>query len=510
MAPKPTSNSKLRFLYSNWLSLLGVYLFILSLIIAAILFVLEFAAFHQNIYVSAITLIAAPLLIISSLGIIIVGVLFERYRQRKRVGPGTEERITPPRLIKYLIPSSSILAVVFLVMTVYGAYRSYEFAGSNRFCGMMCHQVMTPEYMAHQFAPHARVDCVKCHIGPGAAHMVKSKVRGIYQIYSMIEKSYPRPLATPLKNMRPAREVCEQCHWPEKFHGKVMKEYAYFLPDEFNTRIETKLLLNVGGSGVAEEAAETGVNSGAHWHMNINNQIYYIAVDERHQQIPWIKFVDNQGKETVYMDSDIEMTEKELLEKFEIHQMDCIDCHNRAVHRFNPPQRALNAALLSGRIAPSMPFIKQKALQVLRQPYEDKEQAMENIRSTLSDYYEKEHRQLWDAQNKRIKSNIAAVVDIYQKNFFPTMKADWRAYPDNRGHLYSDGCFRCHTPRHVSAGGRNISHGCTGCHKFFAADRESESGTFNGGADYRHPEDIAEMWRESLCTDCHTGAGTDY
>ena len=88
------------------------------------------------------------------------------------------------------------------------------------------------------------------------------------------------------------------------------------------------------------------------------------------------------------------------------------------------------------------------------------------------------------------------------------MKVSWQAYPDNIGHLYFSGCFRCHNGQHMSDKGETIRRDCDFCHdisiqgtpgKGLEVARIGESLTF------RHPVDIGDVWRETPCTDCHTG-----
>ncbi len=95
---------------------------------------------------------------------------------------------------------------------------------------------MEPEHTAYQNSPHARVKCVDCHVGSGAGWYVRSKLSGAYQVYAVLANVYPRPIPTPIKNLRPARETCEQCHWPSHFSGQKEVINTYFKSDEQNTR----------------------------------------------------------------------------------------------------------------------------------------------------------------------------------------------------------------------------------------------------------------------------------
>jgi formate-dependent nitrite reductase cytochrome c552 subunit len=83
---------------------------------------------------------------------------------------------------------------------------------------------MHPEFIAYQGSPHARVTCVECHVGPGATWYVRSKMSGLYQVYSVTFHKYSKPIQTPVHSLRPAQDTCEQCHWPEKFHGAQLRD----------------------------------------------------------------------------------------------------------------------------------------------------------------------------------------------------------------------------------------------------------------------------------------------
>jgi len=47
---------------------------------------------------------------------------------------------------------------------------------------------------------------------------------------------------------------------------------------------------------------------------------------------------------------------------------------------------------------------------------------------------------------------------------FPEMKVYWKTHPNNIGHFYSQGCFRCHYGNQVSKDGKTISKDCNSCH----------------------------------------------
>src|SRR5918911_3183043 len=153
-----------------------------------------------------------------------------------------------------------VFGVVFLLISVLGSYRAYHYTDSDQFCGATCHTPMTPEYTAYKLSPHARVGCVGCHVGPGASWYVRSKLSGAYQLYAVVTNKFPRPIPTPVKNLRPAQQTCEQCHWPEKFWGAQLKVFNHFAYDETSTPRQAQLLIKTGGGSVS-----SGMVAGIHW-----------------------------------------------------------------------------------------------------------------------------------------------------------------------------------------------------------------------------------------------------
>src|SRR5208282_736036 len=103
---------------------------------------------------------------------------------------------------------------------------------TGQFRGLTCHNVMQPEYSSWVESPHARVACAECHIGPGASWFVKSKLSGVGQVFAVAFNTYPKPIPTPVANLRPARETCEHCHWPARFSGDVFAVHTSYTADE--------------------------------------------------------------------------------------------------------------------------------------------------------------------------------------------------------------------------------------------------------------------------------------
>ncbi|HWQ91725.1 MAG TPA: cytochrome C, partial [Clostridia bacterium] len=335
--------------------------------------------------------------------------------------------------------------------------------------------------------PHARVSCVECHIGPGATWFVKSKLSGTYQLYATAFDKYPKPILTPIKNLRPAQETCEQCHWPQKFVGNLERTYNYFLTDETNTPFTVRMLMKVGGGDPTR-----GPATGIHWHMNIGNKVEYYPTDASRQTIPWVRVTDSQGVVTEYRTPKF----TNIVNKADIRTMDCMDCHNRPAHRYQTPSDAVNLAMFLEKIDRTLPYIKTNALYALTLTYTNETQALQSIATVLADRYPNE---------PRIRPAIEAVQDIYKRNFFPEMKASWAVYPDNIGHMEWAGCFRCHDGQHISTDGKKkvTATDCNSCHTILSQGSGAELDQLTPqGQKFRHPggDEV-----DGACNDCHTG-----
>ena len=96
----------------------------------------------------------------------------------------------------------AVLTVVNLILLSTASYKGVEYMESNQFCGLTCHKVMAPQYSAFVDSPHARVGCVRCHIGPGASWFVRSKLSGVRQVFAVALETYSRPI--PVAGQAPA------------------------------------------------------------------------------------------------------------------------------------------------------------------------------------------------------------------------------------------------------------------------------------------------------------------
>ncbi len=503
-SPKPHSSREvlrvqLRRVLRNPISLAGTALALVALANFFFLFLIDLVSEKPSPYVDILAYMVAPAFLILGLVGIVVGLLWER---RKK----TEVSDVPlyPR-IDLNDPSQRSAAaffatflVVFVMLSAVGSYKAYEFTDSVEFCGQLCHSVMSPEFTAYQLSPHARVACVECHVGTGAGWYVKSKLSGARQVFATAFKTYPRPIPTPVHDLRPAPDTCEECHWPKRFYGAQLKVFTHYGNDEKNTPRQIRMLLKTGGGDPS-----TGMPSGIHWHMNISNEITYFATDDKRQVIPYIHVKDMQGRITEYISKDAPPT-KEQIAKMPRRRMDCVDCHNRPTHIYVPPDRAVDDSLLAGRVDPSLPFIKQQAVTVLTNSYATTEAAMEGIATDLHKFYLTKYPDVDKNRQADIQKAITEVQRIYRSTTFPEMKLDWKTHPNNIGHFYFAGCFRCHDGQHVSSDGRSIRKDCDICHSILEQQEGATRLIASQGTPFKHPIDIGDLTQVS-CSDCHSG-----
>lgn len=491
-------------LVHNWISQLGIILAASAFFATACLFAMDFFQGFRNPYMGVLTYILAPGFLIAGLLLIAIGALWER-RQLRKFGTAGVPRyprldLNDPRQRRHFVFISTVTVVLFFLSAL-GSYRTYQFTESVAFCGRTCHTVMKPEYIAYQESPHAHVACVRCHIGPGASWYVRSKLSGAYQVYATLANTYPRPIPTPIKHLRPVKLTCEQCHWPKKFFGATESTWHHYLPDKTNTDWTIRMLLKIGGGDPA-----FGPVGGIHWHMAVENKIEYISTSSNLQVIPWIRQTDEQGHVTIYQSKDHPLKPEEIA-KAKIHVMDCVDCHNSPTHIFHTPVYSVDLAMSTGRIPPEIPEIKQEAVHALTGKYRTTSVALQGISEALTSYYRSNYPGFARTNSAMLAKAVDEVRRIYTYNFFPEMKVDWRVYPDNVGHLNSSGCFRCHDGNHVNAAGKPITHDCQACHVIIAQGTGAELAEISPrGLAFKHPVDIGGMWKQYNCDFCHTGS----
>lgn len=328
------------------------------------------------------------------------------------------------------------LASLVFISVVY----AWEYTSTTAFCGTTCH-TMPVEYVPYQRSAHARVDCVNCHLARGVNSAVAQKIGDVRHVIGTIFHNYEDPIVT--TSLRPARDVCEKCHWPEKFYADKLRTLARYQADETNTETRTFLIMKTqGGSPRA-----AGQGRGIHWH--VSSEVWYIATDRFKQQIPWVEVIEPDGKRVQYLDAEEPLTPSQI-EQATKRRMDCIDCHNRVSHLLRSPNSALDNALAEGRIDSSLPNIKAKGVELLSSK-ETRRGARDQAIADLENYYRTQLPQVYATKRAAIQTAIQVLLQIDRETFYPERLVSWETYPDNIGHKEFPGCFRCHDGKHISA-----------------------------------------------------------
>jgi NapC/NirT cytochrome c family protein len=419
-------------------------------------------------YIGILLFLILPAIFAAGLVLIPIGIWL---RRRKLLAKGELREIYPAVDLRQPMVRRGLVLVAnatLLNILIFGtaSYRGVAYMDSTQFCGQTCHTVMQPEFSAYQGSPHSRVSCVECHIGAGADWFVRSKLSGVRQVFAVTFHTYSRPIPAQVKYLRPARETCEHCHWPERFTGDKFVVKTSYKDDEKNTTQRTVLLLKVGGR------SWKGFEGIHGRHLDEGSRIRYISIDAQRQIIPVVYYTNDQGKTVEYISSDIQAT-KQQLEAGEHRSMDCIDCHNRPTHAFELPENAVNKQMAAGFVSPELPFIRKKAVELLKADYPDRETAQQRIMDGVKTFYRTNYRVIYDSRRALVEQSAENVANIYLRNIFPSMKMTWGVHPNNLGHNDSPGCFRCHDGSHVSSDGQTISNDCSACHSLLAVEEEN-------------------------------------
>lgn len=471
MKPQNTIHDWARLLYylsQNTLSLIGVVLTTSSAITLIGFWIYDFALpGPPHPYVGILIFLLLPGVFVLGLLLIPVGILLRRRTLR---AAGELPSIYPAIDLKTPMVQNGLLfigvaTVLNIMIFGFASYQGVSYMDTTTFCGQTCHTVMAPEFSAYQYSPHSRVDCVECHIGPGAGWFVRSKLSGLRQVFAVTFKTYSRPIPSPVKYLRPARETCEQCHWPQRFSGDKFVVKTNYQEDEKNTPLTTALVLKIGGGS---GQGSVGIHGR---HLDAGSRIHYISIDEQRQVIPVVDYTDDQGKTIEFVSTDIKAT-KEQLAKGEHRAMDCIDCHNRPTHAFELPENAVDLRMSRGDISPELPYIRKKAVELLKADYPDRDTAKSKIVEGINNYYRTTYPEVFNTKRALVEQAANAVAAIYLRNIFPQMKVTWGVHPNNLGHNDSPGCFRCHDGSHTSANGQTITNDCTACHNLLAVQEE--------------------------------------
>ena len=375
-------------LTSNWISMLGVALVTTAGFSWLFVLPIQVRGHASNPYVGILVFIAIPVVFIAGLALIALGIFVAR-RRIKEGFLAVEDRRTYLRRIAIFF---AVTTAVNIVIGTQGTYRAVEHMETVQFCGQSCH-VMKPEFTAHQNSPHANVECVDCHVAPGVTGWVESKKAGTRQLLDVMFRRVHYPIQSAIETNRlvPASATCEQCHWPEKFDAVKMRVIFHFQDDAANTQTQTVLMMLIGGG-------DLGGIHGKHFGPGV--EIHYAAGDPKRQTIPWVEYRNHRSGENWTFVA--EGSTPQSIANLPRYQMQCVDCHNRPTHTFELPERAVDKSMGLGRISPALPFVKKKAVELLKVDYSSDEEASRVIPAKLTSYYQESDPSVLAQHSKEI------------------------------------------------------------------------------------------------------------
>lgn len=451
----------------NWIGKTGVVLATSSFVTFFVLELARLAGVLTNAYIGLITYLAFPVIFVAGLVMIPIG----WFKYRRQTGLPSRELLNrqfEPGETKASFFGSKVFLWVMVfslsnVVILFGASsRMLQFMDEPEFCGTACHSVMNPEWATYQESPHARVKCVECHVGEGVDALIDSKLNGMWQMISVTFNLYEKPIPVPVHQLRPARETCEKCHWPEKFYGSRLKQIVHYDKDEESTPTYTTLILKV-------DAGKRAGHEGIHWHVSEDNEVRYASVDDKREEMIWVEARQPDGTYKRYVNTALEQPDAD---HEYVRTLDCIDCHNRATHIYEEPGSAVDERMYLGLIDRTLPYIKKVSLSALTNNYPDSAAAMEGIANELYGYYQREYPEIAASRPDDIDSTITILRRIYNRNVHPEMNIAWGTYPSMIGHEDSPGCFRCHTSDLEAEDGSYINDDCEICHSVLAYDSD--------------------------------------
>jgi len=403
-----------------------------------------------------------------------------------------------------ILPYASLLGFLAVAFAIGGA--GWEVTNSNEFCGLVCH-TMPPQYESFLGSPHARVKCVECHIGRATiATQFFRKAHDISHVVRFVGADYETPIY--VKGLRPAPQVCEKCHNPEKFSANSVREFTTFDAAKNNEPTTTYLSFKIGGGTQRE-----GLGKGIHWH--IENDIEYIYTDDQHlqQEIPWVKVTyADTGKTEIFTDTTANLPADFAEQNADrVVKMDCMTCHNRNSHEFKSPDQAIDDAMARGVISPEIPYFKQNAVAIMEREYPSMGHAAAAI-GGLKQYYATNWPDYYSANQELVDKAVDQVNEMYTKMVYPDMEINWKTHPDNVGHKNSPGCFRCHDGKHLNAEQQSIRIECNLCHSIpEQAPKDGSTATMALSEPYEPESHLDSNWIgrhryefDDTCAGCHS------
>jgi hypothetical protein len=426
----------------------------------------------DNAYAGIIFLILVPASFFGGLALVPLGI-YLAFKKQCLIDPSLRQKsigailrqLSGEEDVRNRIIAFVVFSIFNVVLSLVIVMAGFEYMDSASFCGLLCHKVMEPEYVVYQRSPHARVVCVDCHIGPGASWFVKSKISGLRQVYAVLAGTYSRPIPTPIEHLRPSRETCEQCHWPEKFHGDKLKIITHYDSDRNNTKRYTALLLKIGGPEAAGARAE-----GIHWHVSKGNRVIFVSEKGERKDIPWLRFERASEPPVEYRFTGSKISRKEIAASPK-RTMECVDCHNRPTHVYRTADQELDDMLTSWPELQKVPYLKKASGEVLARRFDEAAVRSNEVKRALLAWYSDRPEE--ETDSALLEKAAGQVQEIYSRNCWPRMNITWGTYANHIGHTASPGCLRCHGNNHVTSEGKAVRADCRLCHTILALKEEN-------------------------------------
>jgi hypothetical protein len=437
------------------LAVAGALVTTVSAVVFTALLISALIGWFDNPYAGLIVFVALPAGLVAGLLLIPLGMWLQRRKLARHPEtaddwPVFDFRQAPVRRIALLGTGVVALCVAITLVAGYGSLHWME---SPTFCGQACHTPMTPQFMAWQDGPHARIACVNCHVGDGARGFIHAKLAGTRQLAHLATGTFPRPIPPGANVPFGGHDLtCGRCHQPLKIPGDLIRVKREYADDQANTETMTVLLMHVGRANPSGRSI--------HWHADPSTHIEFTSTDEARQTVSYVKVTDAKGQTKEFFAAGADQS---AAAKGHVRAMDCVDCHNMVGHRIAPaPEQAVDAAIAADEISRTLPFARREGVRLLKASYSSDEAADQQIAADLRRFYSSEGR---TADAQALGRAVAALQQAYRHNVFPSMKVSWGSYPDNTGHMTSNGCFRCHDGSHTAKDGTTISADCEYCHK---------------------------------------------
>jgi len=454
----------------NRIGQIGVVLTTSSFVSFIIFELLRLFGILTNAYVGLVIYLLFPTLFI--IGLLLIPFAWIKYIKSR--GKSTKELLserfdknnTRERFFgSKVFITIAVFTIINILFISFAGFRTLSFMETPNFCGTACHSVMGPEWATYQESPHSKVKCVQCHVGEGVQALIESKLSGLRQMILAVSNTYSKPVPTPVHQLRPSRETCEKCHWPEKFYGDRIKTVIRYKTDRNSTPKFTTLSLKIDtGNRVGK--------SGIHWHIANNNEVRYTSVNNLRNDIIKIDVKQDDGTYKHYVNQRLK-NRLNKSEKTESRVMDCVDCHNRATHIYEEPSFAVDDKISKGLIDRKLPYIKREMLSAITKNYVNRKAGFKGIDIHIRNFYMRNYSRNTLGAQKKIGEAIEIAKNIYRKNIHPYMNVEWGTYPNYLGHRQGKGCFRCHNENLIDDKGEHISYDCTVCHSILANEEDN-------------------------------------